>query len=103
MLRAFEQEMGVEVVRPNIAGLMGAYGAALYAKKKSKGKADSTLANTEALKNFVHEIKNTNCGLCNNNCRLTINSFGGGRKFIAGNRCAAPRNLRQQSLLLGLL
>ena len=97
VLRAFEQEMGVEVVRPNIAGLMGAYGAALYAKKKSKGKADSTLANPEALKNFVHEIKNTNCGLCNNNCRLTINSFGGGRKFIAGNRCERPITKRVPS------
>lgn len=97
VLRAFEQEMGIEVVRPNIAGLMGAYGAALYAKKKSKGKADSTLANTEALKNFVHEIKNTNCGLCNNNCRLTINSFGGGRKFIAGNRCERPITKRVPS------
>ena len=97
VLRAFEQEMGVEVVRPNIAGLMGAYGAALYAKKKSKGKADSTLANLEALKNFVHEIKNTNCGLCNNNCRLTINSFGGGRKFIAGNRCERPITKRVPS------
>lgn len=97
VLRAFEQEMGVEVVRPNIAGLMGAYGAALYAKKKSKGKSDSTLANFEALKNFVHEIKNTNCGLCNNNCRLTINSFGGGRKFIAGNRCERPITKRVPS------
>ena len=97
VLRAFEQEMGVEVVRPNIAGLMGAYGAALYAKKKSKGKTDSTLANSETLKNFVHEIKNTNCGLCNNNCRLTINSFGGGRKFIAGNRCERPITKRVPS------
>ncbi len=66
VLRAFEMEMGVEVVRPNIAGLMG------------------------ALRDFVHEIKVTNCGLCNNNCRLTVNSFGGGRKFIAGNRCERP-------------
>lgn len=90
VLRTFEMEMGVEVVRPNIAGLMGAYGAALYAKKKSKGKTDSTLAKADDLKNFVHDIKVANCGLCNNNCRLTINSFGGGRKFIAGNRCERP-------------
>ncbi len=90
VLRAFEMEMGVEVVRPNIAGLMGAYGAALYAKKKSKGKAESTIANAEDLRNFVHDIKVTNCGLCNNNCRLTVNSFGKGRKFIAGNRCERP-------------
>lgn len=97
VLRAFEQEMGVEVVRPNIAGLMGAYGAALYAKKKSKGSAESSLANADDLKNFAHEIKVANCGLCNNNCRLTINSFGGGRKFIAGNRCERPITKKAQS------
>ena len=91
VLRAFELEMGVEVVRPNIAGLMGAYGAALYAMKKSAGKGRSKLSTAEDLRNFVHEIKVTNCGLCNNNCRLTINSFGGGRKFIAGNRCEGLR------------
>lgn len=90
VLRAFEQEMGVEVVRPNIAGLMGAYGAALYAKKKSKGNGKSSIAGQDELKNFIHEIKVANCGMCNNNCRLTINSFGKGRKFIAGNRCERP-------------
>ncbi len=78
------------VVRPNIAGLMGAYGAALYSMKKSKGTGRSSLADAQALRDFVHEIKVTNCGLCNNNCRLTVNSFGGGRKFIAGNRCERP-------------
>ncbi len=90
VLRAFEQEMGVEVVRPNIAGLMGAYGAALYSMKKSKGKGKSSISTKEQLENFVHEIKVTNCGMCSNNCRLTINSFGGGRRFIAGNRCERP-------------
>lgn len=90
VLRAFEQEMGVEVVRPNIAGLMGAYGAALYAKKKSKGIGKSTITDKKGLDEFVHEIKVANCGMCNNNCRLTINSFGKGRKFIAGNRCERP-------------
>ncbi len=97
VLRAFEQEMGVEVVRPNIAGLMGAYGAALYSKNKSKGNGKSKLANKEALKNFVHDIKVTNCGMCSNNCRLTINSFGGGRRFIAGNRCERPITKKSQS------
>ena len=90
VLRAFEQEMGVEVVRPNIAGLMGAYGAYLYAKKKSKGVGKSTITDKKGLDEFVHEIKVANCGMCNNNCRLTINSFGKGRKFIAGNRCERP-------------
>ena len=90
VLRAFEMEMGVEVVRPNIAGLMGAYGAALYSMKKSKGSGKSGISTAEELRDFVHEIKVTNCGLCNNNCRLTVNSFGKGRKFIAGNRCERP-------------
>ena len=90
VLRAFELEMGVEVVRPNIAGLMGAYGAALYSIKKSKSEGKSSILGIDELKSFVHEIKVTNCGLCNNNCRLTINSFGKGRKFIAGNRCERP-------------
>lgn len=92
VLRAFEQEMGVEVVRSNIAGLMGAYGAALYAMNKVKAKENpkSTIADKNYLENFVHEIKVTNCGLCNNNCRLTINTFSGGKKFIAGNRCERP-------------
>ncbi|HCA05185.1 MAG TPA: 2-hydroxyglutaryl-CoA dehydratase [Ruminococcaceae bacterium] len=90
VLRSFEQEMGVEVVRPNIAGLMGAYGAALYSMKKSKGSGKSSISNSDDLQNFIHEIKVTNCGMCSNNCRLTINSFGGGRRFIAGNRCERP-------------
>lgn len=90
VLRAFEQEMGVQVVRPNIAGLMGAYGAALYSKTKSKGEGKSSLTNMKGLSEFVHNIKVINCGLCNNNCRLTVNTFGGGKKFIAGNRCERP-------------
>ncbi len=97
VLRAFEQEMGVEVVRPNIAGLMGAYGAALYSKNKSKGNGKSKLSDMKALKSFVHDIKVTNCGMCSNNCRLTINSFGGGRRFIAGNRCERPITKKSQS------
>lgn len=90
VLRAFEQEMKLNVVRPNIAGLMGAYGAALYAKNKAGKKSSSTLLTKNELKNFQHEIKVTNCGLCNNNCQLTVNDFGNGRKFISGNRCERP-------------
>lgn len=97
VLRAFEQEMGVDVIRPNIAGLMGAYGAALYAKNKCKGHGKSKLATKQTLDSFVHEIKVANCSLCNNHCRLTVNSFGGGRKFIAGNRCERPVTKRVPS------
>ncbi len=89
VLRAFEREMGVEVVRPTIAGLMGAYGAALYAKSRCKG-GKSSLLDREALKTFTHEIQVVNCGLCSNNCRLTVNKFSDGRRFIGGNRCERP-------------
>ncbi len=88
VLRAFETEIGRNVVRPNIAGLMGAYGAAIYAKDTSTGK--STILDKAALEKFTHEVKATTCGLCENHCRLTINTFDGGRKFIGGNRCERP-------------
>lgn len=89
VLRAFEQEMGVNVVRPTISGLMGAYGAALYAKKNCKSEK-STILDMESLSKFKHEIKVVSCGLCSNNCRLTVNTFADGRKFIGGNRCERP-------------
>ncbi len=88
VLRAFEQEIGRDVVRPNISGLMGAYGAAIYAKEHTKGK--STVLTPEQLKDFVHEVKMTVCHGCQNACRLTVNTFAGGRRFIGGNRCSKP-------------
>ncbi|MBQ1517661.1 MAG: 2-hydroxyacyl-CoA dehydratase [Clostridia bacterium] len=88
VLRAFETEMGTPVVRPVISGLMGAYGAALYAM--GKGGEKSTILSAKQLEDFKHVIKVTNCGLCQNNCRLTVNTFADGRKFIAGNRCERP-------------
>lgn len=88
VLRAFEQEIGHDVVRPEIAGIMGAYGAALYAKENSTGK--STILDKEGLKGFWHEISMTTCKGCNNHCKLTINTFDNGRRFISGNRCDTP-------------
>lgn len=98
VLRVFEQEMKVNVVRPDISGLMGAYGAAVYAKNKSEkaGQTDSSIISLEDLSHFVHEVKVATCGLCNNHCRLTINSFGGQRKFIGGNRCEKPITTKQK-------
>ncbi len=90
VLRAFEKEMGVEVIRPDIAGLMGAYGAALYGLGKA-GKAQvSTLVSREELAAFHQETESRICGLCGNNCQLTINTFGDGGTFISGNRCDRP-------------
>ncbi len=88
VLRAFEQEMGVEVVRPAIAGLMGAYGAALYASRHSTG--SSGILNAQQLSEFFHQVKDARCGLCSNNCRLTVNIFDNNRRFISGNRCDRP-------------
>lgn len=88
VLRAFEQEIGHDVVRPEMAGIMGAYGAALYAQENSTGK--STILDAEGLSQFKHEITMTTCNGCNNHCKLTINTFDNGRRFISGNRCDKP-------------
>lgn len=94
VLRAFEQEIGRDVVRPDIAGLMGAYGAALYAKSKATATQKSAIITSAELAQFTHEVKAISCGLCGNNCRLTVNTFGGSQrtrgKFIGGNRCDRP-------------
>lgn len=83
VLRAFEREIGHSVIRPSIAGLMGAYGAALYSKRTEK----SSIISREALKSFSHTAKSAVCNGCTNHCRLTVNSFGDGKKFISGNQC----------------
>lgn len=101
VLRAFEKEMDTQVVRPTISGLMGAYGAALYAKSR-KGVQKSSILKTDDLKNFKHEITVVNCGLCQNNCRLTVNKFADGRKFIGGNRCERPITKRTPDKTLNI-
>lgn len=89
VLRAFELELGCDVIRPAIAGLMGAYGAALHAMRFQK----SSLLSAQELKNFVHTSKTTICHGCTNGCHLTINTFGDGRRFISGNQCQKPLGL----------
>ena len=90
VLRAFEKEMGVEVIRPDIAGLMGAFGAALYGRSKAAPGQVSALLSREALASFSQETESRVCGLCGNNCQLTVNTFAGGETFISGNRCDRP-------------
>ena len=83
--------MDLNVIRPNIAGLMGAYGAALYAQRRYKDAPhQTTLLNLQQLGEFVHTVKGMTCGLCNNHCHLTVNTFAGGKRFISGNRCERP-------------
>ncbi len=95
VLRAFERELNLEVVCPNIAGLMGAYGAALYAKNLKI--TQSTTITKEQLADFKHEIKNITCQGCNNHCSLSINTFGSNsNKFISGNQCEKPLNTKNK-------
>ncbi len=86
VLRSFEHITGKEVVRPNIAGMMGAFGAALIAMERAT-EEPSTLSDRPALLQFTHDTSNTRCRLCENHCLLTINRFSDGSKYITGNRC----------------
>lgn len=88
ILRSFEMEIGRNVTRPAISGLMGAYGAALHAQANEK--ETSSLISLEELQNFTHTSNTVKCGMCTNHCSLTVSMFPGGRKFISGNRCERP-------------
>ena len=102
VLRSFEQEIGHNVTRPDIAGLMGAYGAAIYGRgiyKASKEKKESSILKMDQLENFVHESKPVVCQGCTNHCNLTINTFAGGERFISGNRCERPLGLGKEKQL----
>ncbi|MBQ3138728.1 MAG: 2-hydroxyacyl-CoA dehydratase [Ruminococcus sp.] len=85
VLRSFEKELGRNVIRPAVSGLMGALGCALYAKERTEG--TSTLISAEELENFSYTSKSASCGGCTANCRLNIINFGKGRNFVSGNRC----------------
>ena len=85
VLRAFERELGRHVIRPAIAGLMGAYGAALYIKDVAPEK--STIISLENLRNFTHKATAIRCGGCENRCQLTVNTFSCGGRFVSGNQC----------------
>ena len=89
ILRALEKITGREVVRPDIAGIMGAFGAALIAREHYTGQPTTTLSFDEIL-SLEYKTTLTRCGGCTNNCLLTINNFTGGRRFISGNRCERP-------------
>ncbi len=86
VLRSFETISGREAVRPDIAGIMGAFGAALIARERYEGKETSMLS-IEEISNLEFSTKLARCGRCTNNCLLTINRFSGNRQFITGNRC----------------
>ena len=86
-LRAFELLTGRDVIRPDVAGCMGAYGAALLALDRAGAHGTSGLLDRESIDNLQVKHTNVHCGRCSNNCLLTVNDFGGGHRFITGNRC----------------
>lgn len=87
VLRAFEMISEREVVRPSIAGLMGAYGAALIALENYELGQETTILGLEELDTFTADKEFTHCGLCENNCMMTVTIFSDGRQFVTGNRC----------------
>ncbi len=88
VLRAFEMELNTNVIRSNVAGLMGAYGAAL--DSKSLNLEHSSMLDKTQVENFERKAINYVCQLCNNHCHLTLSQFNGGKSFIGGNRCEKP-------------
>lgn len=88
VLRSFELELGRHVIRPSIAHLMGAFGAALIAKEKQA--TSSSILHKEQVEHFSHTSQAFNCNLCTNHCSLTVNTFADGAKHIAGNKCERP-------------
>ena len=90
VLRSFEKLTGANVIRPDIAGLMGAYGAALISKENYKEGEVSTLIREDKLEKFHFKTTCSRCGGCGNHCLLTINEFDNEEKYITGNRCERP-------------
>ncbi len=87
VLRSFEKIADCEAIRPDIAGIMGAFGAALIARERYTECEGTTMLSIEDINALEYSTTMTKCKGCTNNCRLTVNHFSGGRRFITGNRC----------------
>ncbi len=87
VLRSFEKIADCQAIRPDIAGIMGAFGAALIAREHYEDGYHSSMLTIEQITNLQFETSMAKCKGCTNNCRLTINKFTGGRQYISGNRC----------------
>ncbi len=97
VLRCFEREIGRNVIRPAISGLMGAFGAALYAKEQMEENGESSLISPEALENFSYTSKNVRCGRCTANCLLNVIKFSDGGRYISGNRCEKGAGVKRET------
>ena len=87
VLRSFEKISGCEAIRPDIAGIMGAFGAALIARERYTSQKTSSMLPLDKIMQLKYETSMTRCKGCTNHCVLTVNRFEGGRQFISGNRC----------------
>ena len=87
VLRCFEKLTKKEVIRPSIAGIMGAFGAALIALEKYEDGHDTSLLSQEDLNSINLDVDTDRCSVCSNNCLLTINKFSENEIFVSGNRC----------------
>ena len=87
VLRSFEKIAGCEAIRPDIAGIMGAFGAALIAREHYTDGYQTSMLSIDAINSLEFDTSMAKCKGCTNNCRLTINRFSGGRQYISGNRC----------------
>ena len=98
LLRALELQLGQPVVRPDIAGLMGAFGAALLARERKAADGPSSLIGPEELKSFSVKARTVRCRQCTNHCLLTISTFTDGQRFVSGNRCERGTGVTPQEL-----
>lgn len=102
VLRSFELELGRNVIRPAIAGLMGAFGCALYAKEHTKKGTTSNVITSKELDGFSYTSTAGQCKGCTANCSLTILKFNDGHRFISGNRCEKGAGIKNSTLDLNL-
>ncbi|MEG2304889.1 MAG: acyl-CoA dehydratase activase-related protein [Lachnospiraceae bacterium] len=86
VLRSFETIANCQAVRPDIAGIMGAFGAALIARERYDG-SDTSMLSIAEIQSLKYATTMSKCKGCTNSCRLTVNKFSGGRTFVSGNRC----------------
>ena len=87
VLRSFEKIADCHAIRPDIAGIMGAFGAALIARERYEEGKETSMLSIDKINSLKYTTSMANCRGCTNNCRLTINKFSGGRQFVSGNRC----------------
>ena len=96
VLRSFEKIAGVEATRPDIAGIMGAFGAALIARERHEAGYQTTMLSIDQINELTYTTKLARCQGCTNHCVLTINKFSDNRQYITGNRCEKETRKRKE-------